>query len=120
MDLRSWCGGDSWTLTVTATLAGAVAILGATILTAGKLVRGGAVAAVLFGLLAILTAVAAQLAIGRQREYAADQAAAELCGSADGLIRALEKLARRNPVAPVTATRLASLHIAELTLTLTT
>ena len=105
---------DSWTLTVTATLAGAVAILGATILAVGKLVRGGggggggAVAAVLFGLLAILTAVAAQLAIGRQREYAADQAAAELCGSADGLIQALEKLARRNAIAPVTATRLAT------------
>ena len=100
---------DSWTLTVTATLAGAVAILGATILAAGKLVRGGgAVAAVLFGLLAILTAVALQFAIGRQREYAADQAAAELCGSADGLIHALEKLARRNPAAPVTATRLAT------------
>jgi heat shock protein HtpX len=91
---------DSLTMTVTATIAGAVAVVGALLLIVGKLARGGAaVAAVIFGSMALISAVLAQLAIGRGREYAADRQAAELCGTPQGLIRALERLAHFNAMA---------------------
>jgi len=87
-------GRDSLMMTVTATITGAIAMLGMLFLVIGKLVRGGgAIAAAMFGAIALLTAVLVQLAIGREREYAADRQAADLCGTPQGLIRALQLLA---------------------------
>jgi heat shock protein HtpX len=89
---------DALTLTVTATIAGAIAMLGAIVIILSKAVRGsGAVAAAALGLMTILPAILLQFAIGRGREYAADRNAAHLCGTPAGLIRALEKLASHHP-----------------------
>jgi heat shock protein HtpX len=59
------------------------------------------------GLLMIIVAPIAagliQMAISRQREYAADAAAARYTGSPDGLIAALQKLERGNERFPMDA-----------------
>ncbi len=48
--------------------------------------------AIVVGMIASLAAVLIQLAISRTREYAADATAAQMAGSPDGLISALQKL----------------------------
>jgi heat shock protein HtpX len=70
--------------------------------------RGGGLAALLMLILAPIAAAIIQLAISRQREYAADASAARIVGHPFGLIRALEKLGAYNKripmdVAPATA-----------------
>ncbi|OHB52898.1 MAG: protease HtpX [Planctomycetes bacterium GWF2_50_10] len=52
-------------------------------------------------ILAPIAAMLIQLAISRSREYAADRAGAELCGSPKSLARALEKLAAANSRIPL-------------------
>jgi heat shock protein HtpX len=106
---------DILTASVAATLAGAItwlAHMGRWALIFGGGSRddrnGGGLAALLMLILAPIAAVLIQLAISRQREFAADATAARIVGHPFGLIRALEKLGNYNKripmdVAPETA-----------------
>ena len=106
---------DTLTMTITATLAGAIGFLGqfAFFFGAGRDNRNplGAIGTILAMILAPLAAMLVQMAISRTREYSADRAGAEICGQPMWLARALQKieqLARRivNPTAerkPATA-----------------
>jgi heat shock protein HtpX len=106
---------DTLTMTITATLAGAIGFLGqfAFFFGAGRDNRNplGAIGTILAMILAPLAAMLVQMAISRTREYSADRAGAEICGQPLWLARALQKieqLARRivNPTAerkPATA-----------------
>jgi heat shock protein HtpX len=62
---------------------------------------GGAIGALAMIILAPLAAAIMQLAISRQREYAADASAARLVGHPYGLISALEKLGAYNKRIPM-------------------
>jgi len=75
--------------------------------------RGGSgLAALLMLILAPFAAMMIQLAISRQREFAADASAARIVGHPFGLIRALEKLGAYNKRIPMhTAPETASLFI---------
>lgn len=100
---------------VAATLAGAITWLAymgrwAMIFAGGRSDdrNGGGLGALLMLFLAPIAAVLVQLAISRQREYAADASAASMVGHPFGLISALEKLGHYNKripmdVAPATA-----------------
>jgi heat shock protein HtpX len=106
---------DTLTMTITATLAGAIGFLGqfAFFFGGGRDNRNplGAIGTILAMILAPLAAMLVQMAISRTREYSADRAGAEICGQPLWLARALQKieqLARRivNPTAerkPATA-----------------
>jgi len=107
---------DILTASVAATLAGAItwlAHMGRWAMIFGGGARdddrnGGALGALLMLFLAPIAAVLIQLAISRQREYAADATAARTVGHPYGLISALEKLGAYNKripmdVAPATA-----------------
>jgi heat shock protein HtpX len=63
--------------------------------------RGGALTALAMIILAPLAAMIVQLAISRQREFAADASAARLVGHPHGLISALEKLGAANKRIPM-------------------
>jgi heat shock protein HtpX len=62
---------------------------------------GGAISALAMIILAPIAAVIVQLAISRQREYAADASSARLVGHPFGLISALEKLGAYNKRIPM-------------------
>lgn len=104
---------DTLTMTITATIAGAISMLANFALFFGGNRNNplGIVGALLLMILAPLAAGLVQMAISRTREYAADRAGAEICGRPLWLADALGKLdsaARRidNPVAennPATA-----------------
>ena len=64
---------------------------------------GSPYAAILMMIVAPIAAMLIQMAISRQREYAADAAAARYTGSPDGLISALRKLERGNDRFPMDA-----------------
>lgn len=107
---------DTLTMTITATLAGAIGML-AQIAQFGMLFgsrdenRPNPIALLLTIILAPLAAMLVQMAISRTREYAADRTGAAIAGGPDGLASALGKLeayARRIPneraeAAPATA-----------------
>ena len=86
---------DTLTMTVTATLAGAIGMLANILFFFGGSRGGernhplGAVAGLVILLLAPLAATLVQLAISRTREYAADQGAAEITGQPIWLAQAL-------------------------------
>lgn len=85
---------DTLTMTVTATMAGAIAMLGNMMLFAGNRERqGGALGAMLAMFLAPLAATLVQLAISRSREYVADRSGAEISGNPMALASALAKIA---------------------------
>jgi heat shock protein HtpX len=63
--------------------------------------EGGGIAAIAMLILAPLAATIMQLAISRQREYAADASSARLLGHPYGLISALEKLGAYNKRIPM-------------------
>jgi heat shock protein HtpX len=63
--------------------------------------RGGGLSALLMLFLAPLAAIFIQLAISRQREFAADASAAQIVGHPFGLIHALEKLGAYNKRIPM-------------------
>ncbi|MFQ5664657.1 MAG: zinc metalloprotease HtpX, partial [Terriglobia bacterium] len=90
---------DTLIMSVAATIAGAItylAFIGRFALIfggyGGRGRNGGGLGALLMLFLAPLAALLVQLAISRQREYAADATAAQFIGHPYGLARALEKL----------------------------
>ena len=87
---------DTLTMTITATLAGAIGFLSqfAFFLGGGRDNRNplGAVGMILAMILAPLAAMLVQMAISRTREYSADRAGAMICGQPLWLARALQKI----------------------------
>ena len=88
---------DTLTMTITATIAGAISMLAQF----GMFFRGGGrennlgiVGSMLMLILAPLAAMIVQMAISRTREYAADNLGARISGSPDALASALVKIAR--------------------------
>lgn len=86
---------DTLVMTITATLAGAISMLAGFAFFFG---RGrdnplGIVGVLLVMILAPLAAALVQMAISRNREYAADRGGAEICGEPLWLASALEKMA---------------------------
>ena len=104
---------DTLTMTITATLAGAISMLAQFGLFFGGNRNNamGLVGTLLLVILAPLAAMLVQMAISRTREYAADKTGAEICGNPMALASALSKLqqgakATENPQAeqnPATA-----------------
>jgi heat shock protein HtpX len=82
---------DTLTMTVTATIAGAIAMLANFALFFGDRDRN-IIASLLIMLLAPLAASLVQMAISRAREYEADRVGAEIGGDPASLARALEKI----------------------------
>ena len=87
---------DTLTMTITATIAGAVSMLANFGLFFGDNRNNplGIFGAILVMILAPLAAALVQMAISRTREYAADRAGAEICGQPLWLASALEKIDR--------------------------
>lgn len=84
---------DTLTMTITATIAGAISILANfAIFFGGSQQRGGPIAMLLIMIFAPLAASLVQMAISRTREYAADKAGAEICGDPMSLANALKRL----------------------------
>lgn len=81
---------DTLTMTVTATIAGAVGMLANFALFFGD--RRNPIAGLLIMILAPLAASLVQMAISRAREYEADRMGAEIGGEPEALARALEKI----------------------------
>jgi len=100
---------DILTASVAATIAGAIthlAFMGRFAMIFGGGSRdddrgGGGLSALLMLILAPLAATFVQLAISRQREFAADASAAQIVGHPFGLIHALEKLGAYNKRIPM-------------------
>jgi heat shock protein HtpX len=88
---------DTLIMTVTATLAGAVSMLGYFAMFAGGRNSNnpfGIIGVLAMIILAPLAAALVQMAISRTREYAADRGGAEICGQPMWLASALDKIAR--------------------------
>ena len=87
---------DTLTMTITATIAGAISMLANFGLFFGNSRNNplGIVGVILMMFLAPLAAALVQMAISRTREYAADRAGAEICGHPLWLASALEKIDR--------------------------
>jgi heat shock protein HtpX len=97
---------DTLTMTVTATVAGAISALAnfALIFGGDRDRPGGMIGTMALMLLAPMAAALVQMAISRSREYDADRVGAEICGDPAALASALQKIegrARRvvNPTA---------------------
>lgn len=90
---------DTLTMTVTATMAGAIAMLGNMLMFSSMFGgrddnRGGGLATLLAMIFAPLAAGLVQMAISRTREYEADRTGAEISGHPMALASALAKIAR--------------------------
>ena len=87
---------DTLTMTVTATLAGAIAMMGNMLMFTGggRDDRGGGFGAILAIVLAPLAAGLVQMAISRTREYEADRLGAEISGNPAALAAALARIAQ--------------------------
>lgn len=85
---------DTLTMTVTATIAGAIGMLANFALFFSNRERGGMVSGLLIMIFAPLAAGLVQMAISRSREYEADKRGAEICGNPYWLAAALEKIDR--------------------------
>ena len=90
---------DTLTMTITATIAGAISMLANFAMFAGIFGGNrnnplGIIGVLLVAILAPFAAMLVQMAISRTREYAADRAGAEICGHPLWLASALEKLER--------------------------
>jgi len=85
---------DTLTMTITATLAGAIGFLSQFAFFFGRDSRNplGALGTILVMILAPLAAMLVQMAISRTREYSADRLGAEICGQPVWLARALQKI----------------------------
>lgn len=85
---------DTAIMTVTATFAGAISMLANfAFFFGGARERLGLIGTLMMMFLAPLAAALVQMAISRNREYAADKAGAEICGEPLWLASALEKIA---------------------------
>jgi heat shock protein HtpX len=87
---------DTLIMTITATLAGAISMLGNFAFFMGgnrNNGNGNAIATLLAVLLAPFAAMIVQMAISRTREYSADRLGAQICGQPLWLASALEKIA---------------------------
>lgn len=86
---------DTLTMTVTATIAGAItALANFALFFGGNRNNGGLIGALTVMILAPLAAGLVQMAISRGREYEADRIGAELCGRPEWLASALGKIAQ--------------------------
>lgn len=85
---------DSLTMTITATLAGAIGMLASFAMFFGSRERGGMITNLLIMIFAPMAAGLVQMAISRSREYEADRIGAEICGNPLWLASALEKIER--------------------------
>ncbi len=86
---------DTLTMTVTATIAGAItALANFALFFGGNRNNGGLLGALAIMFLAPLAAGLVQMAISRGREYQADRGGAEICGRPDWLASALAKISR--------------------------
>ncbi|MFQ5563264.1 MAG: zinc metalloprotease HtpX [Parvularculaceae bacterium] len=87
---------DTLTMTVTATIAGAITMLANFALFFGgnRNNGGGIIGALAIMILAPMAAALVQMAISRTREYEADRVGAEICGRPDWLASALDKISR--------------------------
>jgi len=86
---------DTLTMTVTATIAGAItALANFALVFGGNRNNGGLIGALAIMLLAPLAAGLVQMAISRGREYEADRIGAEICGHPEWLASALAKISR--------------------------
>jgi heat shock protein HtpX len=88
---------DTLTMTITATIAGAISSLAnfAFFFGGNSEVEerpGGVFGMIAVAILAPIAAMLVQMAISRAREYEADKAGAEIAGDADSLVSALEKI----------------------------
>lgn len=83
---------DTLTMTVTATIAGAIGMLANFALFFGGSRNGNPIAAIAIMILAPIAAMLVQMAISRAREYEADRIGAEICGQPLWLASALERL----------------------------
>jgi len=84
---------DTLTMTVTATLAGAIGMLANFALFFGR-ERAGLIGSLAIMIFAPMAAALVQMAISRSREYQADKRGAEICGNPLWLASALEKIER--------------------------
>lgn len=84
---------DTLTMTVTATLAGAIGMLANFALFFGR-ERAGLIGSIAIMIFAPMAAGLVQMAISRSREYEADARGAEICGNPLWLASALEKIER--------------------------
>ncbi|MFC0286987.1 zinc metalloprotease HtpX [Kaistia hirudinis] len=88
---------DTLTMTITATIAGAVSMLANFVFFFGghrdERSPFGAIGAIAAALLAPIAAMLVQMAISRTREYSADRTGAEICGEPRALASALAKIA---------------------------
>lgn len=85
---------DTLTMTITATIAGAIGMLANFALFFSNRERGGIIAGLLIMIFAPMAAGLVQMAISRSREYEADKRGAEICGNPLWLASALEKIDR--------------------------
>ncbi|MEL6212873.1 MAG: M48 family metalloprotease, partial [Pseudomonadota bacterium] len=86
---------DTLTMTVTATIAGAITTLANfAIFFGGNRNNGGLIGALAIMILAPMAAGLVQMAISRAREYEADRVGAEICGRPDWLASALAKISQ--------------------------
>lgn len=85
---------DTLTMTITATIAGAIGMLANFALFFGNRERGGLLASIAIMIFAPIAAGLVQMAISRSREYEADRLGAEICGNPLWLASALEKIER--------------------------
>ncbi|MFT4012350.1 MAG: zinc metalloprotease HtpX [Paracoccus sp. (in: a-proteobacteria)] len=90
---------DTLTMTVTATMAGAIAMLGNMLMFSSMFGgrddnRGGGIAGLLAMIFAPMAAGLVQMAVSRTREYEADRIGAEICGKPLALAGALAKIAQ--------------------------
>lgn len=85
---------DTLTMTVTATIAGAIGMLANFALFFGNRERGGIITSIAIMIFAPMAAGLVQMAISRSREYEADRRGAEICGNPHWLASALEKIER--------------------------
>ena len=84
---------DTLTMTITATIAGAIGMLANFALFFGR-ERAGLVGSLAIMIIAPIAAGLVQMAISRSREYVADARGAEICGNPLWLASALEKIER--------------------------
>ena len=94
---------DTLTMTITATIAGAISMLAQFGLFFGGGARdnnsgaGGVVGTLVMMILAPIAAMIVQMAISRTREYAADDLGSRICGRPDALASALARISNAAP-----------------------